>query len=70
MTKNNHTPLVLCVLVVSALLFLTGCDTLAGEPSLQGRVDVSSGSAPVGTKRVQHPGAQEPRSGTPTKLHP
>ncbi len=47
MTKNNHYPLVLCVLVVSALMFLTGCDTLAGEPSLQGRVDVPAGTGPA-----------------------
>ncbi len=49
---------------------LTEEDPGTPESFLQFVVDVSSGSAPVGTKRVQHPGAQEPRSGTPTKLHP
>ena len=47
MTKNNHYPLVLCVLVMSALMLATGCDTLAGEPLLQGRVDVPAGSGPA-----------------------
>lgn len=47
MTKNNHRSLMFAAFAVSVLILVSGCDSLAGEPSLQGRVDVAAGSGPA-----------------------
>lgn len=48
MTSNLHYSLVhTMILVVLAIALGTGCDTLAGEPVLQGRVDIPAGTGPA-----------------------
>lgn len=44
MTKKHCVPI---VVLACALTCSTGCGTLAGEPSLEGRVDIPAGSGPA-----------------------
>jgi hypothetical protein len=47
MTKNLCYPLVLVVCALVILPLSTGCDTFAGEPSLEGKVEIPAGSGPA-----------------------